>query len=175
MYNVYAPAMQGMQAMQNLGDQIGSGFALANLLSSANSQAQYGPASDLQQEQLRQQGQTERLNAILPLLLQSFGGGGGAGGFTTNYGASATYNTNPQAQQSQLSGTPQQQQGQRRIDANQQVRDQQLQQILGGQQQPAPSLGQTHGIQPQAPAPQLGGRPVNQQPPGYVPHIWGNR
>jgi hypothetical protein len=105
MYNPYAAGygpqamMQGMQTMNNLGDQISSGYALANLLSSANMQSRYGPESDLQQEYLRQQGQTTRLQSILPVLLQSFGGGGGAGGFTTNYGASASYGSGGQAPQ----------------------------------------------------------------------------
>lgn len=102
---VYAPAIQGMQAMSNLGNQISSGFALANLLNSANAQARYGPEAGLQAVQVQEQGRTQRLNSILPALLQAFSGSGGAGGFTTNYGASATYNSN----QPQQPLTPQQQ------------------------------------------------------------------
>lgn len=94
----FAPVMQGMSAMNNLGNQISSGFALANALSSANLQARAPYDASMQIEQMRQQGQNQRLASILPALLSAFGGGGGSGGFSTNYGASASYGT-PQQQQ----------------------------------------------------------------------------
>lgn len=85
------PFIQGQNAAQGISNSVNQGFALANALSSANRQASYGPEASV----LMEQEKTKRMNAILPQLMQILGNGGlgsaGAGGFTTNYGASASY------------------------------------------------------------------------------------
>ncbi len=97
------PVIQGKNAMNNMGNQIMQASALANALSSANLQSRYGSDAALNSVALQEQGRNSRLNSILPLLLQSFGGGGGGGmsggggggSISTNYGAGATYGSQP--------------------------------------------------------------------------------
>lgn len=90
-----APYFQGQAAAQNLSSQLNNAFAFTNSLNSANRQASYGPEASMANVQAQEQGKTARMNAMLPALMSLMGGGGlgsaGAGGFTTNYGASASY------------------------------------------------------------------------------------
>lgn len=92
MYTPNTVLWQGMNNMNNLGNQIGQGFATANAISSANLQQRYNAAATIDSERLRQQGQSERLQMMAPLIGSLMGGGGGGGSrgidkINTNYGA----------------------------------------------------------------------------------------
>jgi hypothetical protein len=81
---------QGINTMNNLGANIGNAFAQANQQSGYNMAAKM----PYEVERLRQQGASQRLQAMAPLLAALFGGGGAAGGMkniNTNYGAGVRY------------------------------------------------------------------------------------
>lgn len=87
MMGPWASTMNGVNTMNNLGSQIGSASAFANMLSSGNMQAKYPYQAMLQAEQMR----GDRLNSLLnsPLLQMLLGGGGnGISGMTSNFGQS---------------------------------------------------------------------------------------
>lgn len=100
----------GLSSMNNLGSSVGNAFDRANLMSSANMQAKYAPYYQYQGVQdtnrTNQEMQSQRLGSqenilsgILPHIISALGslGGGGIGGFQTNYGAGAQLGSNAQA------------------------------------------------------------------------------
>jgi hypothetical protein len=80
---------QGYDTMNSLGSQIGNAFGRAAAMSSAN----YQSGIPLEQERVRQQGMSQRLQAISPLLASvfGFGGGGSPGNIRTDYGAGVSF------------------------------------------------------------------------------------
>lgn len=81
----------GMNAMNNLGSNISNAFAQANAQSGYNRAAQV----PYEVERLRQQGASQRLREMAPLIAALFSGGAGARGgapnINTNYGAGVRY------------------------------------------------------------------------------------
>lgn len=91
------PAM-GMNAIQNMGGQIGNAFGAVNQLNSQNVNNAQNRQLQLELQQMQNNQQNNRLAAMQPLiaalsgnLLGAGGGGGGLSGIATNYGAGVNY------------------------------------------------------------------------------------